>query len=76
MDIDVPRDREVEFQLKIFPKYKRDISSIEEKVIILYTRGMSTREIHDQIKDLYVIELFAEMVSKIIEKIVPEIKEW
>ena len=68
--------REGEFEPKIVPKYKRDISGIEEKVISLYARGMSTRDIHDQIKDLYGIELSAEMVSKITERILPEIKEW
>ena len=74
--IDVPRDRKGEFEPKIIPKYKRDVSGIEEKVISLYARGMSTRDIHDQIKDLYGIDVSAEMVSKITEKIVPEIKEW
>ena len=50
--IDVPRDREGEFEPKLIPKYQRDISGIEEKVISLYARGMSTRDIHDQIKEL------------------------
>ena len=58
------------------PKYQRDISGIEEQVISLYTRGMSTRDIHDQLHDLYGIELFADMVSKITDKILPEIKKW
>ena len=49
--IDVPRDREGEFEPKLIPKYKKDISGIEEKVISLYARGMSTRDIHDQIQD-------------------------
>lgn len=76
LELDIPRDRDGEFEPKIVPKYKRDISGIEEKVISLYARGMSTRDIHDQIKDLYGIELSAEMVSKITERILPEIKEW
>jgi putative transposase len=76
LEIDVPRDRKGEFVPKIVPKYKRDISGIEEKVISLYARGMSTRDIHEQIKELYGVEISAEMVSKITERIVPEIKEW
>lgn len=75
-DLSIPRDKNGEHEPKIVPKYKRDISGIEEKVISLYARGMSTRDIHDQIKDIYGIELSAEMVSKITERIVPEIKEW
>ena len=74
--IDVPRDRNGEFEPKLVPKYQRDISGIEEKVISLYARGMSTRDIHDQLKDLYGVELSAEMVSKITDRILPQVKEW
>lgn len=76
IELDIPRDRNGEFEPGIVPKYKRDISGIEEKVISLYARGMSTRDIHEQIKDLYGVEISAEMVSKITERLVPEIREW
>ena len=76
IDLDIPRDRNNEFEPKIIPKYQRDISGIEEQVISLYSRGLSTRDIHDQLNDLYGIELSADMVSKITDKILPEIKEW
>ena len=72
----MPRDRNGEFEPKLIPKYQRDISGIEEKVISLYARGMSTRDIHDQLNDLYGIEVSAEMVSKITDKILPQVKEW
>ena len=75
-EIDIPRDRNGEFEPKLIPKYQRDISGIEEKVISLYARGMSTRDIHDQLQDLYGIEISAEMVSKITDKILPEAREW
>lgn len=75
-EVDIPRDRKGEFEPKIVPKYQRDISGIEEKIISLYARGMSTRDIHDQLKDIYGIELSADMVSKITDKILPEVKEW
>lgn len=74
--LEIPRDRNGEFEPKIIPKYQRDISGIEEKVISLYGRGMSTRDIHDQLQDLYGIEVSAEMVSKITDKILIDIKEW
>lgn len=76
IDLKIPRDRNGEHEPKIIPKYKRDISGIEEKVMALYARGMSTRDIHEQIKDLYGIEISADMVSKITERVIPEIKEW
>lgn len=47
--VDVPRDRNGEFEPKLIPKYQRDISGIEEKVISLCARGMNTRDIHDQL---------------------------
>jgi transposase-like protein len=74
--IDIPRDRNGEFEPKLIPKYQRDISGIEEQVISLYGCGMSTRDIHNQLKELYGIEMSAEMVSKITDRILPEIKEW
>lgn len=75
-EVDIPRDRNGEFEPKIVQKYQRNISGIEDKVISLYARGMSTRDIHDQLQDIYGIELSAEMVSKITDRILPDIKEW
>lgn len=74
--IEVPRDRQNNFEPVVVPKNKRDISGIEEKVISLYARGMSTRDIHDQVKEIYGIELSADMVSKITDSLIPIIKEW
>jgi len=76
VELNIPRDRKGEYNPKIVPKYSRDVSGIEEKVISLYAEGMSTRDIHEQIKELYGVEVSAELVSKITERIVPEIKEW
>jgi len=76
VEIDIPRDRNAEFEPKIVPKYKRDISEIENKIIAMYARGMSTREINEQIQEIYGFEVSAEMVSKITDKILPQIEEW
>lgn len=76
LPIEVPRDRNGDFEPVVVPKNKRNISGIEEKVISLYARGMSTRDIHDQLKEIYGIELSADMVSKITDSILPQIKEW
>ncbi|MEW8974094.1 MAG: IS256 family transposase [Tissierellaceae bacterium] len=74
--IEIPRDRDGEFEPVVVPKHKRDISGIEEKVISLYGRGMSTRDIHEQMKEIYGIEISAEMVSKMTDSIIPNIREW
>ena len=52
-ELSTPRDRKGEFEPMIVPKNKRDISGIEDKIISLYARGLSTREINAQIQDLY-----------------------
>ncbi len=76
MQLDIPRDRNGDFEPVVVPKNKRNISGIEDKIISLYARGMSTRDIHDQINDIYGIEVSAEMVSKITDMILHEIKDW
>ena len=75
-EFETPRDRNGEFEPKIVPKNKRDVSGIEDKIISLYGRGLTTREINEQIQDLYGIEVSATMVSNITDQIIPEIKEW
>lgn len=75
-EFETPRDRNNEFEPKIVPKNKRDVSGIEDKIISLYGRGLSTREINEQIQDLYGIEVSSTMVSNITDQILPKIKEW
>ena len=75
-DFETPRDRNGDFEPKIVPKNTRDVSGIEDKIISLYGKGLTTREINEQIQDLYGIEVSATMVSNITDQIIPEIKEW
>ena len=75
-DFETPRDRNGEFEPQIVPKNTRDVSGIEDKIISLYGRGLTTREINEQIQDLYGIEVSAKMVSNITDQIIPQIKEW
>lgn len=76
INIDSPRDRNSEFEPKVIPKRKRDISEIEDKILSMYARGITTREISEQVEEIYGFEISADMVSKITDKIVPEIEEW
>lgn len=75
-EFETPRDQNGEFEPRIVPKNKRDVSGIEDKIISLYGRGLSTREINEQIQDLYGIEVSSTMVSNITDQILPKIKEW
>jgi putative transposase len=74
--LDIPRDRKGEFEPKILPKYKRNVNGIEDKIMALYSAGMTTRDITEQIKNLYDIEISAEMVSNITSRIIPVVTEW
>jgi len=76
VDIQVPRDINSEFEPQIVKKHQRNISGIEEKVISLYAHGLSTRDISEQIQSLYGFEMSHDMVSKITDRILPDLKEW
>lgn len=65
-----------EFEPKIVPKNTRDVSGIEDKIILLYAKWLTIRDINEQIQELYGIEVSATMVSNITDQIIPEIKEW
>lgn len=76
LEINVPRDRNGEFEPIIVPKHSRDISNIEKQIINLYSIGTSTREISNYIEEMYGFSVSAEMVSNITDKIIPEMEEW
>jgi len=63
VELDIPRDRNGEFEPKLVPKHSRDISMIEEKIISMYGKEMTTRDISDHINDMYGFELSAESIS-------------
>lgn len=74
--IDVPRDRNGEFEPMIVEKGSNDISDIEQKIIRMYARGTSNKEIYEQMKELYGVHISPDMVTSITNKIIPKIKEW
>lgn len=74
--INVPRDRNGEYEPSIIGKYSRNADGMEEKILSLYSCGMSQRDISEQIKNLYDVEISPELVSKISEKIMPEVTAW
>ena len=76
LDIEVPRDRNGSFEPQIVPKRKKDVSEIEGKVLAMYARGMSQRDISKTIEDIYGFEVSHEMVSTITDTILPEMEEW
>ena len=76
VQIDIPRDRKGDFEPKIVPKHQRSVNGIEDKILGLYAIGMTTRDISEQIKELYGVDISAETVSNITNRILPLVSEW
>ena len=76
MSIDVPQDRQSSFAPKIVRKRQKDISSIDQKIISMYAKGMTTRQISDTLQDIYGFEASEGFISDVTDKILPQIEEW
>jgi len=76
VEVKVPRDRNGEYEPKIIGKHSRNADGMEEKILALYACGMSQQDISEQIKNLYDVDISPELVSKISEKIMPEVTAW
>ena len=76
VDLDVPRDRKAEFEPQIVKKYETVCNELDKKIISLYAKGMSTRDIQAEVEDLYGITLSPSMISKITDKVIATATEW
>lgn len=76
VEIDVPRDRDGTFEPVVVPKRQKDVSEIENKVLAMYARGMSQRDISSTIEDIYGFKVSHEMISDITDCILAELEEW
>jgi transposase-like protein len=75
-EIRVPRDRNGEFEPHVVKKHETTVNGLEEQIIALYAKGMSTRDIEEHMKELYGIDVSPAMVSKVTDKIMPLVAEW
>ena len=76
MEIDVPQDRKSTFEPKIVKKRQKDISEIDQKIISMYAKGMTTRQISDTLMDIYGFEASEGFISDVTDKLLPQIEEW
>ena len=76
MDIDVPQDRKSTFEPQIVKKRQKDISDIDQKIISMYAKGMTTRQISETIEDIYGFETSEGFISDVTDKILPQIEDW
>ena len=75
-EISVPQDRDGSFEPQVVKKRQKDISGIEEKIISMYAKGMTTRQIGETIEDIYGFEASEGMISDITDRLLPQIEEW
>ena len=76
MDLEVPRDRRGRFEPQLVEKYVRRLPGFDDKVISMYARGMTTREIQGHVRELYGLSVSPELVSKVTDAVHEEIREW
>ena len=75
-ELQVPRDRNGEFNPKVIAKYQTKTDDLENRIIAMYAKGMSNRDIEDHLRDIYGIEASASLITRITDKIMPAVAEW
>ena len=76
MVLNIPRDRNSEFEPKLIPKHQRMSDKIEESIIGMYSRGLSTRDIEDQVREIYGVDVSEGTISNVTNKLLDNVKEW
>ena len=77
MDLDIPRDRNGDYEPQVIKKYQNTLTQdMEEKIISMYAKGMTTGDIENHLNDLYGIDVSDSTISRITDKVLPIVKEW
>ena len=76
LTISTPRDRNSQFEPQIIKKGQRRFNGFDDKILSMYARGMTTRDIQAHLQDIYGVEVSADLVSKVTDGILEEVKEW
>lgn len=75
-EIEVPRDRESSFEPQIIKKHQRRFDGFDDKILSMYARGMTNREIQGHLKEIYGIDVSPDLISTVTDEIMPEVSEW
>jgi putative transposase len=76
MSLEVPRDRQSDFEPQLVKKGQTRLEGFDEKVVSLYARGMTVRDIKDQLEDLYGVEVSSGLISNVTDAVIEEVKQW
>jgi len=76
VEIEVPRDRNGEFEPLIVKRHQRRFDGFDEKIISMYVRGTTTRDIQEHIKNIYGVKISPGFISKVTEAVIEDVREW
>src|SRR5258707_14294264 len=76
IEIAVPRDRQASFEPQLIQKHQTRLAGFEDKILALYARGMTTRDIQAQVQDLYGVEVSPTLISNVTEAVMDEVRQW
>jgi putative transposase len=76
IEIDVPRDRQGEFEPKIVAKHQRRFEGFDDKILSMYARGMTTRDIQEHLHDMYGVEISPSLISEVTDAVLEEVQQW
>ena len=76
MELEVPRDRNSEFEPQIVKKRQSVLDDLEDKIVALYSKGMTTRDIQEIMEDMYGVELSPSLISRLTDRMLPRLEEW
>ena len=76
VEIEVPRDRKGTFEPKIVPRHQRRFSGFDDKILSMYARGMTTREIQGHLQEIYGVEVSPSLISEVTDAVIEEVKAW
>ena len=76
MDLAIPRDRQGQFEPVLVPKHQRRLAGLDEKILVLYARGLSTRDISAQLEELYGVNISPALISEVTDTVSDEVKAW
>ena len=76
MELSIPRDRNSSFEPVLVPKHERRLSGLDEKILALYARGSSTRDISAQLEELYGAKISAALISEVTDAVTEDVRRW
>ena len=74
--VELPRDREGSFEPQLVPKHQRRFAGFDDKIVSMYARGMSTREISKHLEEIYGVEVGRDTISRVTDAVLDDVKEW